>query len=551
MAENKQVNPATNPAENQVSAGNSAGNNAAEPTATASGAKTSADIRREMDNLARRMGIYSEGVDYLIENSAPEEIISAYSERMDVKAAEFIAGKLGLEGEERARFINRETRTAEEQELIRNVRLQASARRKDKYFKSKYFEAIGRIADDVEEALGVKLEELLLKDYRLYFSLVTAINMLNRFYFVQLHQETDPLSSEPLSEAEGQELRQLARDYVAFHQAQNKPPAESVVDFISPAMGDIIELSAQSDMTFLPLSLIYRDQRSIAARGSEGALENVGKNTDAGEVLVEAHISDKDGNPLTIDAVMQGVQSAIGQLIDENGRVLPIIVTPQQVYRAYARLPNDAKVTKQQADEIERAMDALMFSPSRLDFTAQLERHKKIKHQADYDYSDKNAGRLTGNLITAEKGEGTNRLGERQVAYRIYSYPVLYRYSHIVGQIAQVPNRLLTGDGSKGAIKETKSAEAQRNALNIGMRKIVLTRITLWKSRLRQHKPINAALRIQEIADDCNITLTDKVERTLRKNIRQYLDELQAQRAIKQYQEQKDGRRVVGFYVYF
>ena len=542
MADNKRVNPATNPAENPVSEERSAGNNA-----TAPGAKTSADILREMDTLARRMGIYSEGVYYLIENGAPEEFVSAYSEQTDARAAAFIADKLKLQGEERARFMNRETRTAEERELVRTVLLRASALRQDKYFKSKYLEAIGHIADEVEEALGVKLEELEQKDYD---SLVMAINMLNRFFFVQLHPDIDPLSGDALGEAEVEELRNLARDFSAFHQAQSKPPAESVIDFISPAMGDINELSAQSDLTFLPLSLVWRDQRNIARLGAEGALENVGKRTDAGEVLVEAHISDKDGKPLTIDAVMQGVQSAIGQLIDENGRRLPLIVTPQQVYRAYARLPNDTDVTKQQAAEMERAMDALMFSPSRLDFTAQLERHKKIKHQADYDYTDKNAGRLTGNLITAEKGEGTNRQGERQVAYKIFSYPVLYRYSHIVGQIAQVSNKLLTGD-DKGAIKDKKTAEAQRNALNIGMRRNVLTRITLWRSRLKQHKPINSALLIHEIADDCNITLTDKTERTLRKNIRQYLDELQSQRAIRRYQEQKDGRHVIGFYIEF
>ena len=422
MEDNKHVNPATNPANegrtSERSEERSAGNGAP-------GARTSADILREMDSLARRMGIYSEGVYYLIENGAPEEVCDAFTERTDRSAATFIADKLKLEGEERERFMNRETRTAEERELIQSMLLRASAHRLERYFKSKYLEAIGTIAESVETALELKLEELDQKDYD---SLATAINMLNRFYFVQVNKEIDPLSGEPLSEAEVEELRKLSRDYVAFHQAQSKPPAESVIDFISPAMGDIIELSAQSDMTFLPLSLIYRDQRSIAARGSEGALENVGKNTDAGEVLVEAHISDKDGNPLTIDAVMQGVQSAIGQLIDENGRVLPIIVTPQQVYRAYARLPNDAKVTMQQAAEMERAMDALMFSPSRLDFTAQLEKHKKIKHQADYNYTDKNAGRLTGNLITAEKGEGTNRLGERQVAYKIFSYPSVFSH---------------------------------------------------------------------------------------------------------------------------
>ena len=132
MADNKRVNPATNPAENPVSEERSAGNNA-----TAPGAKTSADILREMDNLARRMGIYSEGVYYLIENGAPEEFVSAYSEQTDARAAAFIADKLKLQGEERARFMNRETRTAEERELVRTVLLRASALRQDKYFKSK------------------------------------------------------------------------------------------------------------------------------------------------------------------------------------------------------------------------------------------------------------------------------------------------------------------------------------------------------------------------------------------------------------------------------
>lgn len=546
MADNKIINPASNPANKERTKGNSAGNSAPAP-----GAKTSADILRAMDRLAQRMGVYSEGVYYLIENGASEELCDAFAEQTDARAAAFIADKLKLQGEERARFMNRETRTAEERELVQTDLLRVSALRQDKYFKSKYIESIGWIADEVEESLGIKFEELEQKDYDL---LVMAINMLNRFFFVQLHQETDPLSGEPLSEAEVEELRQLARDYIAFHQAQSKPPAESVVDFISPAMGDIIELASQSDKTFLPLSLIWREQRKIALCGAEGALENVGKRTTAGEVLVEAHISDKDGNPLTIDAVMQGVQSAIGQLIDENGRRLPLIVTPQQIYRAYARLSNDTVVTKQQAAEMEQAMDALMFSPSRLDFTAQLERHKKIKHQDDYDYTDKNAGRLTGNLITAEKGEGTNRQGERQVAYKIFSYPVLYRYSHIVGQIAQVSNKLLTGD-DKGAIKDKKTAEAQRNALNIGMRRNVLTRIEFWRSRREQHKPINPALMVQEVADDGGLILTEKTERTLRKNIRQYLDELKAQGSrnggIKNYIPQKDGRHIVGFYIEF
>ena len=525
---------------------------ATETTKTTEGAgSTSAEIIKEMDSLARRMGIYSEGVDYLIENGAPDKFIMFFSEMMDSAAAETVAKMLDLTGSERARLMERELRTDDEKKLVQEVALRASAQRLDKYIKSNYTHSLGIIADAASETLGIERDTINTNNPEME-SLITALNMLNRYFYVKLHPELNPLEAQSLSEAEEGDLIKLTHDYIAFHKAQSKPPADSVIDFVAPAMGDISELTSQSDTVFLPLALAFRDQTNIGKRGAEGALVNVGKPTDAGTVNIEVYISDKDGKPLSIDAVMKGVQSAIGQLIDENGRRLPLIVTPQQVYRAYARLPNDSKVTAQQAAEMERAMDALMFSPSRVDFTAQLEKHKKIKHQSDYDYSGKDAGRLTGNLIPMTKGEGTNRQGERHVAYKIYDYPVLYRYSHIVGQIAQVPNKLITG-GDKGAIKDKKTAEAQRNALNIGMRKVVMTRITLWRSRIKQHRGANTALLIQEIADDCGLQLTEKTERTLRKNVQLYLDELKAQGTrnggIKNYIPQKDGRRVVGFYV--
>lgn len=51
------------------------------------------------------------------------------------------------------------------------------------------------------------------------------------------------------------------------------------------------------------------------------------------------------------------------------------------------------------------------------------------------------------------------------------------------------------------------------------------------------------------------LILTEKTERTLRKNIRQYLDELKAHGSrnggIKNYIPQKDGRHIVGFYIEF
>lgn len=514
-------------------------------------ARSSADMLRAMDGLAIRMGVYSEGVSYLLDSGASGEAVLSFMEKQDAAAADVVAKQLNLDAEGQARIKDRSARTDEERLLIDQVTLQSYAQRLSKYITSNYLASLGIISKCAQEALGVPDDQFSPQNPDTA-PLIRALNMLNRYFYVGLHKELNPLEERSITEAEEAELIKITQEFLTFHKAQDKPPEQSVVDYISPAMGDITELTSQSDSTFLPISLVWRDQRNIARRGAEGALENVGKNTEAGAVNVSAFISDKDGKPLAIDAVMQGVQAAIGQLIDENGRVLPLIVTPQQVYRAFARLPNDAKVTSQQAAEMERAMDALMFSPSFIDFTVQLEKHKKIKHQSDYDYKAENAGRLSGNLISMTKGEGTNRQGERQVAYKVYDYPVLYRYSHIIGQIAKVPNKLITGS-EKPAIKDKKAAEAQRNALSIGMRRNVYTKITLWRSRIKNHQPISPVLTIKDIADDCGITLTEKSERTLRKNIQLYLDELQAQGirngGIKNYQLRRYGRHVVGFYV--
>lgn len=320
-----------------------------------------------------------------------------------------------------------------------------------------------------------------------------------------------------------------------------------------PYIGDMTVLLSHSDKTSLPCSRVFRDQKRIGSQGAAGARLSVGMdNKGRGEVYVTAHIKGKDGQALTLNGVMQGVQAAIGQLIDENKDRLPLIVTPAQIYRAYARLDSDAKVMEQQAAQMEQAMDTLMYASARVDFTEQLEKHKNIKKQKDYDYTGEKAGSLEGHLIAAVKGEATNRKGERKVSYKVYDYPLLYWYSHVVGQIAQVPNKLLTGDkkGDKGAGKTT--AKAQRTALNMGMRRNVVTRIEVWRGQRARHKTIHPlTIRVQEVANDCRIVLTDKTRRTLRKNIQQYFDELKAQGTrnggIKDYKPKKAGRRIDGF----
>ena len=557
MEENNQAKEAEVRAQEANSAGNSAKANtetAKRPSAPKPirGARDTQAFFKELDDLARLIGILAGGVEYLIESKAPDTFIQEYFRLTDQRLADTIADGFGYGEEDKERILDPEKRTEEEKQLFKKGALLRAAHGTKLVISSDYLVSFGIIGKAVSTAMGVDYDSLY-DDQEGNASLIDAITVLNRYFYIELHKELNPLAKGFINDPEKAELQKLAQDFATFHQSQQKEPAQSVIDFIiPPVMGDITELAAQTDTTFLPLSLVWRDQINIGKQGNKGVTENVGKRTEDGAVEVSVYISDKNGKEITIDAVMQGVQAAIGQLIDDNGRQLPLIVTPQQVYRAYARLPNDANVTSQQAAEMERAIDALMFSPAHVDFREQLDKHKNIKQQPDYDYTAKNQNRgvLTGNLITAEKGEGINRKGERQVAYKIYSFPILYRYSHIIGQIAQVQNKLITGDEKKPT-KDDQKIEAQRNALNIGIRRNVLTRITYMKSRLKKRQSINAALMIEEIADDCNIKLSKKTEELLRRNIRQYLDELQSQREIKKYQIQKDGRHIVGFYIRF
>ena len=122
-----------------------------------------------------------------------------------------------------------------------------------------------------------------------------------------------------------------------------------------------------------------------------------------------------------------------------------------------------------------------------------------------------------------------------------------YRYSHVVGQMAQVKRSLLTG-GEKPAIKTDNKAAAQGNSRDVSMRHNVLTRI----ERMKKDDKGSRKILLSEVAEDLYVTLTRQTERTLIKNLEQYLGELQEQGEIKDYAPVMGGRgnrKHIGFSV--
>lgn len=503
------------------------------------------EIMRDIDLLGVRMGLLYHGSDFLIDNGFPDDFCQWYEESRMEALAKLTAQIMGLE--DYKPLLRAETRTAEQNEVMLQLSGREQMARFNVYRKSGYFVALGFVIDAMAEAIHVDNKSL--SELPEWEDISNACAYLNRYYFV-IHKEIDPeKNAATLPEEARAEIRAIVDRIVSYRNEHGGGYFDSIVPSLrlTEASEEKLTEITQQGYFDLPISKAWRAQPDIAKEGAAGREINVGKKTSSGTVIVAAAISGKNGEPLTITELEKGVQRAIGNLIKEAGGILPIIVSPQRIYRAFARLGPDVTVTQQQADEIEKIMDALMYAESSLDFKAQLEKHKRIKQQPDYDYQGERSGKLSGPLVPAQKlEEATARDNSRVVAYKILAWPVFYQYSHIIGQMARVPNNLLAGRGKKPT-KESKQAEAQETTRTIATRQNILSRIERMIERQESRKSWIALIKVDDVAEDCGITLTEKTRRTLRKNMSLYLDDLKAQGKIKGFIETKTGRKIAGF----
>ena len=505
------------------------------------------EIMHDIDLLGVRMGLFSHGVDFLIDNGFPAEIWERYDAMRVEALAKLTARVMGLE--DYKPLIRAETRTQEQSDIMMQLSGREQIARLHSFQQSGYFAALGLVLDAMAEALQVDSKEL--SQLPEWEDISDACAYLNRYYFA-IHKEINPAGEAADLPGEAQEeIRAIVGRVVAYRNEHGGGYYKSIAPSLRLTKASAERLSEITQQGYfdLPISKAWRAQPDIAREGAAGRELNVGKKTSSGAVIVAAAISGKNGEPLAITELEKGVQRAIGNLITEAGGTLPIIVSPQQIYRAFARLSPDATVTQQQADEIEKIMDALMYAESSLDFKAQLEKHKRIKQQPDYDYQSERSGRLSGPLVPAQKLEGaTARDGSRVVAYKVLAWPVFYQYSHIIGQMARVPNNLLAGREKKPT-KESGRAEAQGTARNIAIRQNILSRIERMIERQQGKKAYTNLIRCSEVAEDCGVVLSRQTERTLLKNMGLYLEEIKEQGKISAYSEAKEGRKITGYTV--
>lgn len=312
----------------------------------------------------------------------------------------------------------------------------------------------------------------------------------------------------------------------------------------------------QSGKAFLPIARAYRLQDEIGAHGEQGTEIRVSSKGD-NLVTIYAKISDKDGNPVSPSATHTNLCAAFGQIWEENG-CQSCVASVEKIYRVYAGLSYDEHATPQQLAEIEEAIDEMLFMPAEVNFSEQIDKQKKIKKKDDIDYKD---AHFKGTMIPAQKVKATYN-GATVTAYKIYDMPLFYKYSHAVGQIAQVDRKLLSdmsatrkaaGQGRKNRTEAEKATSAMYGGTRVvNLRRYILTSIEDMKriSKRKKGEPLGKGLRsisYADIAEKCGYDITSpRTLRTLRSNVDGYLSELVNSGHISGYDVNKDKQKYVG-----
>lgn len=225
-----------------------------------------------------------------------------------------------------------------------------------------------------------------------------------------------------------------------------------------------------TDKIYISTSLASRTQHIIAKKGffrdkdgKEGTILNVG--TEKDPVYIRMMITGADGkSPIDLSPFEESVQDAVGQLIQMNG-MKPIVCTPAQIYRIYAGKDSGDAINPNEIEDISIALDKMITTAVLLNFEEQMEKHKKIKRQPDYDYTK--TVRL-GTLINGHHDRKMTHSYNGTViedTFTIFEMPVLYAYSYAIRQIATVSKYLLTGNAPP-APGQKKSAQKKKKTTN-------------------------------------------------------------------------------------
>lgn len=284
---------------------------------------------------------------------------------------------------------------------------------------------------------------------------------------------------------------------------------DSLAD-LTPITSDFI----YGPYSIMPISVLIKTQVQIAR--SNGKLEVLDVGGD-GEENAQVNTSITTEKEIPCEAIE--IQNVIGELMQANGNK-PITLTVSQIYRAFACMPDGAKVSKQAQEFTTEMIDLLRDAKGFIDFTQQAEKHKKLKHDKSFDYSK---AKLEGNLVMADKVKVIAG-GKETIGYTYYRLPLFYMHSHLTNQITRIDRALLDTTADKitdGEGKKHRVEPRHNDIAFIMLRRHLARQIEQMKGEKEKNNGAYEGRRTLEgIAEAIGISNpTDKQKRTMRENI--------------------------------
>ena len=285
-----------------------------------------------------------------------------------------------------------------------------------------------------------------------------------------------------------------------------------------------------SDYAVMPISKLIQKQTAISRGHGREALVDVGGRGEEKAIVKASITTDRE---LPAEAIE--IQNVIGEMIQANG-YRAIHVTRAQIWRAFACLEDGVTVSEQSQEYISDMVNLLAEAKGRLDFTQQIEKHKKMKRQRDYDYTNTV---LEGPLVMRDETTVTAG-GHETKGFILYRLPLFFLHSHLTNQITRVDKALLDTTAAKITDGQGKkhTVEARQNDLGFIMLKRHLARqVDFMKADKEANRGMYEGRRsFESIGKAVGLDEpTPKQIRTMRNNIELLCARWKIQGHIKEY----------------
>ena len=209
------------------------------------------------------------------------------------------------------------------------------------------------------------------------------------------------------------------------------------------------------------------------------------------------------------------------------------IVTAATVYRAMVHATETETPSPQQIDAVTRSLDKMRFMRVRIDCSEELTKRKLSLNGAQIT-----GGKIDTYLLNMESVE-VEAGGQKVVAYKVVKTPILYEYSHLIGQVITVPAEFLD-------IRDESGAKVSNTERRIAIKGYLMRRISVMKGKTATSRHILFDSIYDEVHNSKDNKPTDKEKRAIREYIPQVLDYWKRQRFIKGYSYIKQGKKRTG-----